>query len=269
MVPPIETLSSRYIHWYITIMRLLPLLILVAAMLTARPAAATGLTVFAAASTVVVMRGVEMSWNAGRDRKLRIVYGSSGDLARQIAAGAPADVYFSAHTKWIDYLAGKNLLRPRSRRTVAANRLVLIAPAASSLRTVASMDHLPDLLGARGRLAIGDPRHVPAGIYAQQALQALGLWTRLAPRTVRSPNVRVALALVERGEAALGVVYASDAAATRAVRTLVRFPADLHDPIRYDAAATATADPRAGTFIGFLAAPATQRLFRDAGFAAP
>ena len=233
-------------------------------------ATAAPLTVYTAASTIGAMKPLEKLWSETKERELRMVYGSSGALARQITLGAPAHVYFSAHRRWVDYLVGKSRIRPDSRKPVFANRLVLIAPALAKRSAVIDLaDDIPRLLGSSGRLALGDPRHVPAGRYAQEALTALGIWNAIAPRSARTRNVRLALALVQRKEAALGIVYRTDARNDPSVRVLVTLPDDLHAPIIYEAAATTTRHADTDAFLAFLSSPPAMRLYRDAGFAVP
>ena len=235
-----------------------------------QPAAAAPLTVYAAASTVTAMKPIEKLWKETHNRSLRIVYGSSGALARQISLGAPAHVYFSANPRWIDYLANQKAIRPESRKTIFANRLVLIGPTAAKRHTVTDLSvDLPRLLGRNGRLAIGDPRHVPAGRYARQALIASGIWKTVAPRSARTRNVRLALALVQRGEAPIGIVYRSDARNDKLVRILHKLPEHLHATIIYEAVATTTRHPKAVAFLSFLTSPVAIRAYRDAGFTVP
>lgn len=247
-------------------MRKLALLVLSAVVL-ALPAQARTLTVFAAASTVQVLDEVRNDWNADRTPRIRVVYGSSGALARQIENGAPADIYFSANSTWVDYLVENKLAAAGTRQTLFRNRIVLVAPAAAALPTPFSLttDTAP-ALGANGRLAIGDPQHVPAGLYARQALTSLGLWSQLSHRTVSTQNVRLALALVQRGEAPLGIVYYTDAIQTGEVRIVATFDGSLHAPIEYQAVATVSADADAARFLSYLGADSTRKIFRKFGF---
>lgn len=226
------------------------------------------LLVFAAASTANALQEIAARFEAGGGGKVVLSLGASSALARQIENGAPAGVYLSANVAWMDYLEAKGLLAPGSRRNLVRNRLVLIAPADSEAAPVEIGPGL-DLAArlGRGRLAIGDPDHVPAGIYAKEALRALGLWPQVADRLARSADVRMALVLVERGEAELGVVYASDAAIGRKVKVLGVFPADSHGPIVYQAAVVAGHDgPRARAFLELLGSEAARRIFQTYGF---
>lgn len=227
------------------------------------------LTVFAAASLTDVLAGIAVDFAAGGAPSPRLSFAASSALARQIEAGAQADVFFSADQEWMDYLESRGLLRQGTRHDVAGNRLVLVAPAGSSLQ-LAIGPHFPlaAALGPRGWLATGDPDFVPVGRYAREALVALGVWDGVAGRLVRADNVRVALAYVARSEAPLGIVYASDARAEPRVRVVATFPADSHSAIRYPIAATRSAAPRAESFISFVLGPEAAGHFAAAGFSA-
>ncbi len=234
--------------------------------------AARGETVmlFAAASTAQAIEEVVAAYEASHADRVKAVFAASSTLARQIAQGAPADIFLSANRDWMDYLEERGLLGVGSRVHPLANRLVLIAPAASA--TVQPVDAETDFsaLLAGGRLAMGDPGHVPAGIYAKAALERLGHWPRLAGRLAYTSDVRGALALVERGEAAAGIVYATDAALSERVRVIGSFPAELTPPIAY-ALALVGQEPRraARRFYDFLLGPEARRLFLRHGFLAP
>src|SRR5581483_4023168 len=174
---------------------------------------------------------------------------ASSALAKQIEAGALADVFFSADLEWMDYLEQRKLLRPGSRHEVVHNRLVLIAPAASkvSLRIAPGFDLAKALAG--GKLATGDPDSVPVGKYARAALEKLGVWNSVSGQLVRAENVRTALAFVARGEAPLGIVYRTDALAEKRVRIVDLFPEGTHPPIVYPIALTLHAGPQAQRFV--------------------
>ena len=235
------------------------------------------LTVFAAASLQDALRAVEPAWRAASpgNPPLRFSFAASSALARQIEQGAPADLFASADEPWMDYLQGRNLIAPETRVSPLANALVLVAPADSAARPLA-LDRGTDLsalLGPNGRLATGDPAHVPVGRYAQAALEWMGQWRALSPRLARADNVRSALLLVERGEAPLGIVYATDARASPGVRVLGTFPAESHPPVTYPFAVTRRAaggDARAGAaaraLLAFLAGPDTEEVWRRFGF---
>jgi molybdate transport system substrate-binding protein len=196
-----------------------------------------------------------------------VSYASSSALARQIEAGAPAEVYVSADLAWMDYLQQRNLIRNDSRRNLLGNKLVLIAPATSSVKAAVEAGFpLAQLLGS-GRLALGDPSHVPAGRYARAALESLGVWESVQGRLAPAENVRAALALVARGEAPLGVVYATDAAAEPRVRVVGAFPDGSHPPIVYPVALTVAAKGEAARrFLAFLGSQNASRIFEKHGF---
>lgn len=195
-------------------------------------------------------------------------FAASSTLARQIENGAPAHIYISANRQWMDYLDERGLIDRSSRCNLVGNRLVLAAPADSTLDLAIAPGF--DLLSALDgqRLAIGDPDHVPAGMYGRQALETLGVWSSVADRLVRSPDVRAVLALVARGEVAAGIVYASDATVSEHVRIVGVFPASNHDPILYPIARIAGNDApaAASAFYGYLVSPEGRALLADHGF---
>lgn len=203
---------------------------------------AEAVTVFAAASTTDAVTRAAQAYEAETGVTVRLSFAASSTLARQIEAGAAAQIYISASVRWMDYLEARGLLVAGSRRAPVSNRLVLIA--APDRRDAEIRDAAGYLaaLGEREWLALGDPAHVPAGIYAAQALRTLKLWDRLKTRLALSGDVRAALALVDRGEAALGIVYRTDAAIARGVTELAEFPAGSHDPIDYPFAIVAGQD---------------------------
>lgn len=226
------------------------------------------ITVFAAASTTDVIDAAAARFEASHGVKVECSFGASSTLARQIRAGAPADVFLSADEVWMDELENADLIVPGSRGDLLANRLVLIVPAGSTLPIESSRGF--DLAGSRPdirRVAIADPAHVPAGRYARQALRSLGWWDRLDDRVVPALDARAALRLVELGEADLGVVYATDAHVSDRVETRGEIPADTHDPIRYPVAQCRGASPFAAAFIDHLRSDAAATIFREAGFA--
>ena len=193
-------------------------------------------TVFAAASLKDALDDIETLRIKRGGTKAVIAPAASSALARQVESGAPADVFVSADVDWMDYLEKRKLIRSATRTRLLRNELVLVAPAASAVSlTVQPNFPLAAQLG-NGRLAMGDPDHVPAGKYAKAALEALGVWSSVADRIARAENVRAALVFVARREAALGIVYRTDAAADKRVRILSTFPAGTHAPIVYTAA---------------------------------
>ncbi|WP_270933543.1 molybdate ABC transporter substrate-binding protein [Falsiroseomonas oryzae] len=227
-------------------------------------------TVFAAASLTDALRALGQEWQARGNPSPRFSFAASSALARQIEQGAPADLFMSADEPWMDYLQQRNLIVNASRVSPIGNALVLVAPAdAARPVALARGTNLVALLGPQGRIATGDPAHVPVGRYAQAALQWLGQWQALAPRLARADNVRAALLLVERGEAPFGIVYATDALASAGVRVVGTFPGESHAPITYPFALTRRAerDPQARALLAFLAGPEAQPTWERLGFA--
>jgi molybdate transport system substrate-binding protein len=205
-------------------------------------------------------------WEESSAVSVKLAFAASSVLARQIEAGGKADVFISADQEWMDYLQARNLLENASRRNLAGNRLVLIAPSDSKIELrIAPGFRLADALG-KGRLATGDPDMVPVGRYARSALTTLGVWGELADRLVRADNVRSAMVFVARGEVPLGIVYASDAAADSKVRIVDTFPANTHAPIIYPAAAIRGSKPEAAAFLTFLAGEPARAAWRKFGF---
>jgi|SRR5579862_2982192 len=231
-----------------------------------RPANTTALVVFAAASLGDALEEIDVAYSRARGTAVKESFAASSVLAKQIEAGAPAEVFFCADPQWMDYLAEHQLLAPGSRRDVLANSLVLIAPADSNLRL--SIGPGFALLAALhgGHLAMADPDSVPAGLYGRAALTKLGVWTQVAARVVRAENVRTALAFVARGEAPLGIVYRTDALADKRVRVVDVFPADSHQPIRYPLALTRRAGAAAQDYRRFLLGESARQIFAKRGF---
>lgn len=246
-------------------MRLLLAFCLLLAPLAAR---AQELTVFAAASLTDAMKDVSAQWAQAGHQPLRLSFGSSSTLARQIEQGAPANLFASADEKWMDYLADKQLIAADTRKDLLGNDLVLVVSADKPQHvTIGPGFNLLALLGPNGRIATGDPAHVPAGIYAEQALRKLGLWDAVSPHLARTEDVRAALLLVERGEAPAGIVYATDAAASKAVMIAGTFTADSHDPVSYPFAVTKSGDTQeARALMTYLAGPQARAIFVKRGF---
>ena len=234
----------------------------------AAPVQADELIVFAAASLKNAADEIGQSYEAAGHGKVTYSFAASSDLAKQIENGAPAAIYIAADTKWMDYLADRGFIVPESRRDLLGNRLVLIAPADSDWAIDLAADApLAQSLGD-GKLAMADPDSVPAGRYGKAALESLGLWPEVEAAVVRTKDVRAALALVERGEAAAGIVYATDAAVAMAVRVVDEFPASSHPAIVYPVALVAGQDdPAARSFYEFLTGPKAAAVFLDYGFA--
>jgi len=224
------------------------------------------LRIFAAVSLTEALQELAADYASTGAAEPRLTFAASPVLARQIEAGAPADIFVSADQEWMDYLEARELIRPASRRDVAGNRLVLIAAAhnTAGIALVQGADIAGALKG--GRLACADPDSVPAGRYARAALMSLGIWPSLADRLARAENVRVALAWVARGEAPLGIVYVTDALAEARIRVVDTFPEDSHPPIRYPAAAMRDAATKAEDFLTFLQQPAAQARLHERGF---
>jgi molybdate transport system substrate-binding protein len=246
-------------------------LLLIGLLLCGGQVRADPIRVFAAASLTDALTDVAAAYTAKTGQEVTFSFASSATAARQIEQGAKADLFVSADEDWMDYLAQRNLIQLRTRKVIAGNRLVLIVPATSRQRPVALTRRLAlaEMLGADGRLVMADPASVPAGRYGQQALTALKLWPIAEPRLARTENVRAALMFIARGEAPLGIVYATDAAAEPKVRQIGVLPAASHAPIRYPAALTVSAGPTAAGFLNFLASRDGQKLLRARGFLPP
>lgn len=226
------------------------------------------LLVFAAASTKDALEAVGGLWQAQGRTRVRFSFAASSALARQLEQGAPADVFVSADVDWMDYARRHRLVREDSVRPLLGNRLVLVEPAqggASELALRPGVDLAAALAG--GRLALADVRSVPAGRYARAALESLGAWKAVQSRLAMTENVRVALALVARGEAPLGIVYESDARAEPRVRVVDVFAPSSHPPIRYPMAITQTSrHPDAPAFCEHLRSAPAGQMFREHGF---
>lgn len=229
----------------------------------------SAVTVFAASSMTDVLQAIGKSFEADSGARVRFSFASSAAVARQIEAGAPADVVISADSDWMDYLAQRRLIRQTSRANLAGNQLVLIAPAKSAAALkIRPRFPLRAALGD-GRLAIGDPAVVPAGRYAKAALTSLGVWNDVADRLVRAENVRSAMVFVARGETPLGIVYRTDALVEPGVRIVGAFPERSHPPIVYPAALTRSAAPGAADFLAYCRGPKGRAQLRRFGFVLP
>lgn len=239
-------------------------------LLAAATASAEAITVYAAASLKEALDAAARSFEAKTRDRVSVSYGGSNALARQIESGAPADLFISADTDWVEYVSGRGLAAPGSRRDLLANELVLIAPASS--RTKVELAAGADIAGALGgkRIALANPEAVPAGKYARAGFASLGLWKSLEGRIAAAENVRAALAFVARGEAALGVVYRTDAMAEPRVRIVGTFPAGSHPPIVYPMVRLKRSTARApAAFADYLASPEGRAIFARFGFRAP
>ncbi|QUM73690.1 molybdate ABC transporter substrate-binding protein [Sphingopyxis granuli] len=252
------------------LLRRLLLFLLLLGLAPAATAAERGPVVMAAASLQEALTAAADAWAAKGHARPLLSFAGSSALARQIVAGAPADLFLSADEPWMDAVAKAGLLRPGTRTTLLGNRLVLVGPASGRLRlTPAPGFPLARALGG-GRLALADPDAVPAGKYAKAALTALGVWRGVAGRLAPAENVRAAMALVEHGAAPLGIVYVTDARASKRVRIVGVFPTSSHPPIRYPVALLkASRHPDAMGFRNFLASREGRAIFARYGFSAP
>jgi len=225
------------------------------------------ITVFAAASMKNALDDVDDAYSKQRGVKIVASYAASSALMKQIEQGAPADVFLSADLKWMDYGAERKLISTATRINLLGNRLVLIAPKDSKTNTVtiAPGFDLAALAGS-GRIAVGDVRAVPAGLYAKAALEKLGVWAAVEPKLAMAENVRAALVLVARGEAPFGIVYETDAKIDPGVKIVGVFPEDSHPPIIYPVAMTATAKADAAAYLDFLRTAAAKAIFEHYGF---
>lgn len=239
--------------------------IAVAAPATAQPAPPV---VFAAASLQTALDRISADFTMATGFAVTISYAGSSALARQIESGAPADIFISADLDWMDYLAERNLIAPATRTNLVGNAIVLVAPAASTVALRLGVEPIITALGTDGRLAMADVAAVPAGRYGKAALEALGEWAALEPRVVQTDNVRAALSFVALGEAALGIVYATDALAEPRVRTVAILAAETYPPIVYPAAVLASStNPIAARFFTYLRTQAAADVFAANAFA--
>jgi molybdate transport system substrate-binding protein len=242
-----------------------PMRALILALLIPFPALADEITVYAAASLKTALDQIAADWQADTGDTVTLVYGGTPAMAKQIAQGAPADIFIAASTDWMDYVIDAGLMRAGSRRDILGNALVLVGPTGAAPINLSSGTDLAGLLGD-GKLSMALVDAVPAGQYGKAALTTLGLWDSIAAQVAQSENVRAALALVAQGEAPLGIVYASDAVAEPQVTVVAAFAPDTHPPIVYPAALTADADAAAAAFLDGLGAPAAQAVFVANGF---
>jgi molybdate transport system substrate-binding protein len=241
---------------------------LAALLLTTAPAFADdGITVLAAASLKTALDGVNAAWLADTQKRARISYAATPALAKQVQEGAPADVFISADEAWMKTLVDGNLIAPDSVVKLLGNDIVLVAPADSTANiTIAPGFDLAGALGD-GKLAMADVKAVPAGKYGKAALENLGAWAGVESKVAQAENVRAALKLVATGEAAMGIVYATDARAEAGVKVLGLFPAESHPPIIYPVGRVAASqNPDAAAFITFLQSAKAQAIFKAQGF---
>lgn len=225
------------------------------------------ITVFAAASLKNALDDVNAAFLKATGTRVVTSYAASSALARQIEQGAPADIFASADLDWMDYAAQKRAIRDDTRANLLGNRLVLIAPKDSKLDKIDIAKGF-DLAALAGdaRIATADVRAVPAGKYAKAALEALGAWPGVEKKIAMAENVRAALALVARNEAALGIVYETDAKVEPSVKIVGAFPPDSHPPIVYPIAATVNAKPESAAYLAFLRSATAKVVFEHYGF---
>jgi molybdate transport system substrate-binding protein len=225
------------------------------------------LTVFAAASMKNALDDIDAAYTAKTGVKIVASYAASSTLAKQIEQGAPADIFASADTDWMDYAVTRKSINEPTRVNLLGNRMVLIAPMDSKIESVVIGQGF-DLakLAGDGKIATGDVKSVPVGKYAKAALEKLGAWQLAEPKFAMAESVRTALALVARGEAALGIVYSTDAKVEPGVKVVGTFPEDSHPPIIYPIAATATAKAEAADYLAFLRSAPARTIFEKYGF---
>ncbi|WP_404711706.1 molybdate ABC transporter substrate-binding protein [Sphingomonas sp. MMS24-J13] len=234
----------------------------------ATPAFAAPPLVLAAASLQESLNAAANAWAARKHDRPILSFAASSALARQIDAGAPADIFISADEPWMDDVTRHNLVKPGTRVSFLANRLALVAPVAQARPvTIKPGFPLAQMIG-NGKIAMGEPNSVPAGKYGKEALTKLGVWNAVGPKVASADNVRSALALVERGEAPYGIVYATDAIASKGVRVVGVFPESSHAPITYPIAVlTASTSADAEGFRRFLISGTGKAIFKKYGFA--
>ena len=225
------------------------------------------LTVFAAASMKNALDDIDAAFTAKTGVKVNASYAASSTLAKQIEQGAPADIFVSADTDWMNYATAKKNINEPTRVNLLGNSIVLIAPKDSRIDnvTIAQGFDLAKLAGD-GKIATGDVKAVPVGKYAKAALEKLGAWQAAEPKFAMAESVRAALTLVARGEAVLGIVYSTDAKVEPGVKIVGTFPADSHPPIIYPVAATSTAKPEAREYLDYLHSSAAKAVLEKYGF---
>lgn len=230
--------------------------------------AADKVTVFAASSLTNAMNEVAAVYKEKTGTQSTLSFASSAALARQIAQGAPADIYLSANEKWMDYVEKQQAIEPQSRKSLLKNSLVLVAPdsyPADQIELSASWDLAKALDGTR--LATGDPKHVPAGIYAKESLENVGLWQKASPLLAPANNVRSALLLVEKQEALLGIVYKTDALVSNKVKVVAELPDTSHAAITYPVAIVKDkSGEKVNAFYDFLQSEQAREIFEKYGF---
>jgi len=228
--------------------------------------------VYAASSLAAPLTEITQEFEAQSGYSVSLVLAASATLARQIVEGAPCDLFISASPRWMDYVTKDSDIETCDRQKLLGNALALVAPhGETGLQSNSGIEAIiAERLGKDDRLTMGDPAYVPAGIYGREALQSLGLWENIRPRLAPAASDRTALALIERGEAPLGIVYASDAHANSGVDLLALFPPSSHKPIIYEAALIATPahtpSKEARAFLNYLSMVQSRESFRKHGF---
>jgi molybdate transport system substrate-binding protein len=238
------------------------------AVLFSQPVAAQEtLTVFAAASLKNALDDVNAAFTKASNVKVTASYAATSALAKQLEAGAPADVFLSADLKWMDFAVNKKLVKPDTRFNLLGNKLVLIAGKDSKLNDV-QIGQGFDIakLAGDGRIAVADTKAVPAGLYAKAALEKLGAWKAAEPKLAQAENVRATLAFVARGETPIGIVYETDAKVEPNVKIVGHFPDGSYPPVTYPAAATVNAKAAASKYLAFLRTDAAKDVFEKYGF---
>ena len=234
------------------------------------PARAQGgdLVVFAAASLKNALDSINAQWKKETGKSAKISYAASSALAKQIESGAPAQLFISADSLWMDYVEKKDLVKPETRANLLGNRIVLIAPKDKTMAVdIKPGFDLAKVIGD-GRLAMANVESVPAGRYAKASLEKLGVWASVSGKLAQAENVRAALLLVSRGEAPAGIVYQTDAASDKGVTIVGTFPEETHPPIIYPVALTANAaHPDAAAFLAYIKSAKAKPLFEAQGFA--
>jgi len=249
--------------------RLIALAALLAALSAQGANAQDTITVFAAASLKNALDDVDGAFSKANGVKVTASYEASSSLAKQIEAGAPADVFISADLRWMDYVAERKLIKPDTRVNLLGNKLVLIAPKDSKLDHVAIAQGFDIAkLAGDGRIAVADVKAVPAGLYAKAALEKLGAWPAAEPKLAQAENVRATLAFVARGETPVGIVYATDARIEPKVKIVGVFPDGSYPAVTYPVAATADAKDKDATtrYLAFLNSAAAKAIFEKYGF---
>ena len=243
------------------------LIVLFASFLAPASAQTTPVTVFAAISLKDALEEAAKAFIASDGTEIRFSFASSATIAKQIENGAPADLFASADLSWMNYLVEKNRVKSATRTNLLGNRLVVVAPFASPLKELELTPEAYLKALGDGRLAMGDIKSVPAGVYGKSALEKLGLWSTVESHVAQTENVRSALLFADRGEVPLAIVYATDAKVDPNVKIVANFPADSHEPIIYPFAVTSTARGEgADRFLNFLKSPAGKAIFEKYGF---